>query len=240
MTCPYAALDGSYILGALGPGERHEYEAHLPACAECAASVRELAGLPGLLARVDLADLSDDPAPGAPPDILPALLRSARRESRRRTALTSLAAAACVAALAGGAVAAGGGLAGRPGSAAGSPTMSTTPTAPGRPMAPVGQSVMTAALALTSVAWGTRLDLTCTYAEEEASGSPTSDAGDGHEYALVVRTREGRDEQVATWRALPGRSMRLTGATATLRSDIGEVQVRSATGRLVLSLPVAG
>ena len=45
-------------------------------------------------------------------------------------------------------------------------------------------------------------------------------------------------EQVATWKALPGRTMRLTGATATGRTDITTVEVRTADGRVVLTLPV--
>ena len=57
-------------------------------------------------------------------------------------------------------------------------------------------------------------------------------------YALVVRTRAGGVEQVATWKALPGRTMRLTGATATGRTDITTVEVRTADGRVVLTLAV--
>ncbi|APX00515.1 zf-HC2 domain-containing protein [Arthrobacter sp. QXT-31] len=38
-----------YVLGALDPGERGEYETHLAICAKCSAAVAELAGLPELL-----------------------------------------------------------------------------------------------------------------------------------------------------------------------------------------------
>ena len=34
---------------------------------------------------------------------------------------------------------------------------------------------------------------------------------------MIVHTRDGASEQVATWRALPGRTMRLTAATASGR-----------------------
>ena len=53
-----------------------------------------------------------------------------------------------------------------------------------------------------------------------------------------MHTREGAVEQVATWKGLPGRTMRLTGATATGRTDITTVEVRTSDGRVVLTLPV--
>jgi hypothetical protein len=53
MTCEHLHDSGPYVLGALSPAEREEYEQHLADCAECRAEVAELAGLPALLARVD-------------------------------------------------------------------------------------------------------------------------------------------------------------------------------------------
>jgi len=57
MSCEHSHLDGAYVLGALSPGERQEFERHLLGCEECSRSVRELAGLPGLLALVEAEDL---------------------------------------------------------------------------------------------------------------------------------------------------------------------------------------
>ena len=57
MTCPFAHDDAAYVLGSLSPGERLDFERHLAGCAECARSVRALAGMPGLLDRVDAAVL---------------------------------------------------------------------------------------------------------------------------------------------------------------------------------------
>ena len=54
MTCEMAHLDGAYVLGSLSPSERQQFERHLRVCVDCARSVQELAGLPGLLTRVDL------------------------------------------------------------------------------------------------------------------------------------------------------------------------------------------
>jgi hypothetical protein len=99
-------------------------------------------------------------------------------------------------------------------------------------MVPLNGAPVRASLAFDSVTWGTRLDLTCTYAPH----------GDHYHlprqvtYALVVHTRDGRTEQVGTWRSLEGRTMRLTAATSTARRDISSVEVRTADGRPVLEL----
>ncbi len=237
MSCTWAEHDGAYVLGSLPPGERHAYEAHLPGCAACTDAVRELAGLPGLLARVDADLLLDEGLPPVP-DVLPALQRRARLQARRRVVLTSLAAAAAAAVLGGSVVASG--ILGGGGAGVAAPPSTTATTAPaGQAMTRVDTDAVSAELALVPVAWGTRLDLTCSYEVPATVGHRPYDE-EGPAYALVVQTRTGRTEQVATWHALPGRTMRLTGATATARADIGEVQVRSAAGRVVLRLPVAG
>ena len=48
----YAQWDAAYVLGSLSGAERREYEAHLEQCPSCRRAVAELAGMPGLLARV--------------------------------------------------------------------------------------------------------------------------------------------------------------------------------------------
>lgn len=239
MSCQYAHLDGAYVLGALAPAERLEFEAHLPSCAECSRGVRELAGLPGLLAQVDVADL-EVPTPDAPlpQTLLPALVREVRGEQRRRSLLTA-AVAAAVAAVFVSALAIGGVFdESTPTSTSAATPTASRPVAPvGEAMQPVGAGPVKAAVALTGVAWGTKLDLTCSYADV-GSGEGGYEEEEAPAYALVVHTREGRTEQVATWKGLPGRTMRLTGATATGRTDITTVEVRTSDGRVVLTLPV--
>ena len=86
MSCDLADRDASYVLGALSPAERKEFEQHLAVCEGCARNVRELAGLPGLLARVDRAVLEDpdvavpvgEVAAHAPTPISSSASRSAR------------------------------------------------------------------------------------------------------------------------------------------------------------------
>lgn len=241
MSCGYAHLDGSYVLGALAPAERLEFERHLEGCAECSSAVRRLAGLPGLLARVDPEVLTSPQVDEAPPDtLLPALVREVRRSRRRRGyALAGAAAAAATTVALGSLALAGVGgedtpVAGpSPGISASSTTGDPSPSAaPGQEMVAVGQASMRATIAHEDVPWGTRLSLTCSYG---IGGDPYA-SDQTASYALFVRTRDGRAEQVATWRALPGRTMMLDAATASRWTEIDSVEVRTADGQPVLKL----
>lgn len=233
MTCESAHLDGAYVLGALSPAERLEFERHLAGCEECTRAVTELAGIPGLLAQVDLPDIETASAPPVPASLLPALVRQTRSVQRRRSVVVASVAAA-VGALVAGSLAVAVGLPDR-----GEPLAGATPgvtssasgtSTPARPMEAVGATPVRADLLVAGVAWGTRLDMTCSYGDSEHDYAA--------EYALVVRTRDGRTEQVASWKGLPGRTMRVSGATATSRDDIQRVELRTADGLVVLQLTV--
>ncbi|QAY63910.1 hypothetical protein ET495_12460 [Xylanimonas allomyrinae] len=67
-TDAYATWDGAYVLGALSPAERDEYEDHLRRCAACARAVAELGELPPLLGMLSAVDagvrMPDDDAAG--------------------------------------------------------------------------------------------------------------------------------------------------------------------------------
>jgi 3-oxoacyl-(acyl-carrier-protein) synthase len=119
--------------------------------------------------------------------------------------------------------------------AAPTPTRATS-TAVGLAMTQVGRTPVEANVLLAGVAWGTRLDLTCSYAG--AGEAAEYDASPAAQYALVVHARNGAVEQVASWHGLPGRTMHVSGATATRRSDIRTVEVRTADGLVVLRLTV--
>lgn len=225
LSCDFAHHDGAYVLGSLSPADRSAFERHLAGCADCALGVRELAGLPGLLARVspDALETAGAPEP-VPPTLLPALVGEARRSQRRRTTVMVGLAAAAALVVAGGSVVALNVLDDDP-----APTAAAPPTAPGEPMTTVGSASVTGTLALTSVAWGTRLDLVCTYA-------PGHDSAYGATYSMVVHTLDGRVEQVATWKGLAGKTMRLPGATSATLDDITSVEVLTADGDPVLTL----
>lgn len=223
----FTHTDAAYVLGALSPAERRAYEEHLGSCAACACAVRELAGLPGLLAQVDRAVLATTTdVPAVPDTLLPGLVREARRARRRRLAWTlGGSAAAVLIAVTGVTVWSQGGPE-SPG------PEETVEVAPSREMRQVGQSTLAASVAMEQVAWGTRLELTCTYV---GSGG-AYDAAPAPAYALAVRTRDGEWQQVATWRAVPGRSVTVSAATAAERAQIASVEVRTTSGRPVLEL----
>ena len=227
MSCELSHWDGAYVLGALSASERSDFQAHLAGCAECARAVQELAGLPGLLGRVPAEVLESSDDLPLPETLLPALLRESRRAGRRRIRFAVAVAAAAAVVVAGGSLGIGLALDDDP------PPAATPSVSAGDPMEQVGTiEWMTADLALTSVSWGTKLDLTCSY--------PPPPDGVSHPeewaYVMVVRTRDGRVEQVATWRALPGKTMRLAAATATDRDDIASVEIRTSTGEPLLRL----
>lgn len=232
MSCEFAHYDGAYVLGALSPTERSEYQHHLRECAECAQAVQELAGLPGLLGRVSAdvleSPLVDEPVPAT---LLPALVRQARRTQRRRLWVTAGTAAAATVVVATASLTITGALDDTPTVLPPSPGSSVTGQA-SQAMVPVGSEPVSADLALTNVAWGTRLELTCTYAHDDGEHQVWAP----WTYAMFVRTRGGQLEQVATWRALPGKTMQLAAATATSRDDISSVEIRTADGNPVLKL----
>ncbi|MCI2237669.1 zf-HC2 domain-containing protein [Paenibacillus sp. TRM 82003] len=232
---PYAVDAGAYVLGALAPAERADFEEHLTGCASCRAAVEELAGLPGLLAHAPaaaVAALADDAPPEpplAPRTLLPRLLRAARaHRRRRRLALSAGAAAACLAAAAG-AVA----LLPEPAAPPAATPVPAGPSAPAAPSEEAGQRMqelvpvpLTATVQLTEEAWGTQVDLVCAYAAD--------DAGHARPYALVVADTDGNAQRIGTWTAQPGRDARLSGATALTLERIAAVEVQTLQGTAVL------
>ncbi len=228
-SCYLSHSDAAYVLGSLSPAERLEFERHLPTCAACRRSVAQLAGMPGLLARVPVESLAE-PTPEVPlPDtLLPSLVRTVRREQRRRRVVLSLGAGAAVAVVVAGAMAV---QASRDDGHA----PAATPVSPAQPMSLVHDDGVTADVSLTSVGWGTRVDLTCSYSRE---GGGVEDYGtaDGLRFTLVIHTKEGRTEQVASWTSLPGRTLHMPGATSATVEDIDRVEVRSDDGQPLLRL----
>jgi hypothetical protein len=223
MSCLYAESDAAYVLGALSPAERREFEGHLRDCPECAQSVRLLAGMPGLLGRVDVEVLEPPPDQPLPTRLLPNLVSTVRRSRMRRTWVTAgLAAAAAVLATVG-TVAVLDHPVSHPESGSVIPT--------GAAMTRIGTDPMGATVALTRVAWGTRLDLTCSY--QTIGGDYVGGAAS---YALVVHTAGGGRQRIATWRPLPGKTMQLSAATASAPAQITEVDVTRSDGTPVLQL----
>ena len=194
--------------------------------------MRELAGLPGLLARVDPVILEPAPAVEPVPGHAAALAR-ARGRTRRRRRLFATVGVGAAAAVAMGAMAVAG-LGG--GDAAGRVATPVRPSSTAQPanlsMIPVGGAPVTGSLAFTPVGWGTKLDLTCSYRPD---WDAYETAPDGH--LRPVRGEPRR--QHAAGRHLAGhrrKTMHFSAGTAARRGDISAVEVRTKAGRPVLQL----
>jgi len=185
----------------------------------------------------DTQDMDDD----THVDLLPALLDRVAREERRqrRTRRSWFAAGAGIAAAAAAAVTLAvvpggpffstgdsGGSAAQP-----SPSVSAQQaadrTATLTALQPTGMKVD---VALTSVAWGTRIRITCTYPGTRYGPGPAGSSS----YALVVRSAAGAEQQVATWGSVPGRQVTVDGASAIPLTAIRSLEVRDASGTAVM------
>ncbi len=207
----FAMFDGAYVLGALSDADRIAFEAHLAECDACSASVRELSGLPAVLASVPESALVDE----APPlSLLPALQRRARGAVRRRRWIVSgvAAAAACVLALAV--------VVSWPTSAPASHPVAMTAVAP----API-----TATADVRDVGWGTKIELVCRYYETSQPVRP---------YALVVVDRSGVHHDLGTWNLVPGKATTYQSGIALPRSQVKEVDITTVSGKPLLALPL--
>ncbi len=232
MSCDFSHEDGAYVLGALSSSERRAFEEHLAGCPDCSAAVRRLAGLPGLLARVDASVLEAPPGAEPVPDtLLPRLVADVRRTHRRRAVLTGAVAAAALVVAGVVPVVVASSLSGGTSQTA-APAATATPPA-GRTMVPLGGAPVRATVALDPVAWGTRLDLVCTYAPRPDQYELPHAAT----YVLVV-THPGRSQRAG--RHLDARST--AGRCGWPRprpcrsADIASVEVRTTSGRRVLEL----
>lgn len=239
-SCPHAHDDAAYVLGALSPAERLEFERHLDTCDECSRSVRSFAGMPGLLDLVDPAVLADPPAdPPLPATLLPSLTRAVEVRSRRRVLVAAglAAAAAAVVALAVPAV-----LQRAEAPVSGPGTSTSSPQSPASPdtgdevetreMAPLGDVPIEASLGLEQVTWGTRMLLTCTYDKD----SVELELPEKVDYLMWVTAADGRSEQVGSWTSVSGTTMEVPAATSVPRDDIASVEVRTVDGRVVLRM----
>lgn len=210
MTCPYARNDGVYVLGALPPEERYDYEEHVRECATCAAAVRELAGLPGLLARLPadqvLGPGADQFDPPLPDTLLPALLRKVGSERRRGRLRLGLAAAGVAAVL------------GVSGTVVVQHAMQAQTPRPARTvqLTAVGGHQLTGEVQLIPWGWGTTIRMICHH----------MGPGDTSTYTLYVTDRSGQTYMVSSWRGVPNEDATVPGALALSPDDVASVQVK--------------
>jgi hypothetical protein len=229
MRCQYAYDDAGYVLGALAPDERREYVAHLANCPDCRTSVRDLAGLPGLLARVEPADVLslDAPPESAPATLLPRLLAVAQadqlRARRRRT--MSFALAACFVLLLMIAIPLGySGFKARNAP----PATSASPLVTTLAMSPIDgkSSQVVAAVGVSDTGWGTTVSLRCQYRNSEYAVKQT--------YSLYAVPRSGSAEELRSWSVEPGQEVTTAATTKLRRAELAALEIRRADGQTIL------
>lgn len=229
MRCEHAFDDGAYVLGALSPGERDRYEAHLAQCVECREAVASLAVLPGLLGRLSAADAE---RPGRSEFVteqrLPKLVRTVAR-SRRRQRWRVVAVAgvsACVAMFAG--LAAGSARHAAPPSTQVSPSSQPTPM---WAMRRVATTAVTAQVAVSESDAGTTVTMRCAYPPSDKPARP-------YVFRLVAVGQDGVSEQIGSWMAGAGDEVLVTGTVRWSLNDLTRVELRSKDGTPLLTYEV--
>ena len=222
----FAEWDAAYVVGALSSAQRRQFEDHLADCAECRRAVAELSPTVGLLSRVSPerarsidAELTDGAVGVAGPDSSvreEVVARAQRRAMRRRRTWWVAAAAAVVLVIAAIAI-----------------PVTITRSAPTASVAleAIADVPIEASVRLSSVGWGTRIELECRYPSSDGADA----AADGWPYALAVVGSDGVTTNVSTWRALPGKTARLSAGTALEVAEIAAVEIRSVeSGRVLM------
>ncbi len=216
---------GVFVLGAADPAERALVRVHLAWCRACREELAGLAGLPGLLRRLPVAEadalLADEAEPAGsavplPDSALPQLVGQAAwaRRARRRLALAATAVAVVIAAV--------GGVAGqRALSAASSQIAWTTVSARN------GQTLTSATVRYAATGWGTKLEVRV--------------GGIAAGIACQLRvTGSGRQARIAGgWTVIPGQSgVWYPASTSLAAASVRGFSVTAGTKTLV-SVPVS-
>ena len=206
----YVTWDAAYALGALSTTERAEYEQHLADCRQCRDAVAELLPTVTLLSRIgaEEAERAADAGDAGPVRVL-AAARERRRARRRIGAWAAGIAAAVIVAT----------------------VVSVSALSPRAPEAielePVHGAPVTASVVMSTVPWGTKLDVECEYEGAARYGGTGA-------YALAVVDVDGRSTMLSTWEVTPGATARLSAGTALSKSDIGAIEIRDADGRVMV------
>ncbi len=220
----YSAWDAAYVLGALSPAERREFEEHLAGCPTCRTAVSELAGLPGLLAQVApddaalLAVAPEDVIDEGPPPGLVGKVMMKQRSRRRRLVLALSGAAVALAVIIGG-IGVATGL--WPLGPSGPPRVAVVAVAP---------TGMTAVADVSPADDGTDIKMECVYAQD---GEPTPGAAYA-DYSIYVVHRSGQAEMIKHWPAKPNKQMRPGGHTNWRMYRIDRVEIRDSNSNVIL------
>jgi anti-sigma factor RsiW len=215
MTCSMSVELGAYVLHALEHDDADAVQRHLEGCPQCQTELRELeftASLLSLLSAEDLEQLEDAARPddGHPEHDG---VGGVRRSLRRHRAVLPLIAAVLAVATS---------LMPRTFEHA-EPASSATVITAADPATHVS-----AAVSVDRVRDGTRLHLSLTGAYPQGWCS------------LVARSRDGHQDTAATWRADARGSADVAGMTAIPADRLGELDVVTGTGVVLVTIPMPG
>ncbi|MCM6777485.1 zf-HC2 domain-containing protein [Nocardia sp. CDC159] len=230
----YATWDAPYVLGTLERNERLAYEAHLAICPRCRDAVGELAGLPGLLGRVDaeVALALVDPSRGEPdgarvaevatksPDLLP-LLAHRTRAQRRRGRLLAVGGAVAAAAAA---VIIAVPITATVTQHSASPA--TQHIVAERQLEPVAATPVSASFKVIDAGGKATVEMSCRY----APGGLPYQAG----FELWATSRTGGSAKLMGWSAGPGEALTMTRTTELAPDQIASLEVRTGGGATIL------
>lgn len=211
---------GAYVLGALEPGERADFEGHLAGCPVCQAELIRLAPLPGLLHQVtpeDFADLdeADEVTPEGEPIEPPLPVADGRSRARRRR-YWLVAAAAVIALLVGiGGVLGYQAMTRPPAQAVSSVTWTAQDP----------KSGMRADAQLIDHSWGTEVLLRL---DDSPSGKPCK---------LVVRDRGGAHQVAGWWTSAYHPQDVIPGSTSLPLHDIARLQIVTDDDQVLVDIP---
>jgi hypothetical protein len=208
VSCSHLTSVGAYVLGALDPADRADFEDHLAGCETCKAELLRMAPLPGLLHRISVEDFEDQP----PIEPVAAIVELPRERPKRRRLLVLAAAAAVVIAL-------------------GVGTIFITRAQRDPDPVPVAWSATNstsgvgADVALTDRAWGTEVRITL------------HDIPPGKPCKLVVVARDGTREIAGWWSTsyVPGEA--IPGSTSIDLTHIASVKVVTDDDRVLVTVP---
>ena len=232
----YRDWDAAYVLGALSLDERKEYEHHLTQCDYCLNAVAQIAGIPGILSKIDPQSVEalmdgtvEVPAPPSWDEsiFVQKLAKRAeqeRRKSRIRQSIGLVAAAVI-------SISVGVGAAG----------IFETPATSGTSAVAAGSNIrvtnlvpniMTATFHVTSKAWGTKIDWNCKYVTGNSSRYGN------HKYDLVATDKAGQKTVIATWVATGSTALGMSTTTSLTISQLKSVAITAASSPqpLVLGL----
>lgn len=224
MICSHTVSLGAYVLGALEPGERAEFETHLADCPVCRPELVRMSPLPGLLNQITEEDFADREPDGIEPlhvaaetELPPEFRPRTVRARRPRTRLWLAAAAAALVVLA----AAGGVLVYRAVSDGPVQVAADTITWSGQDPA----SGAHADVALVGRPWGTEFNL------------QLSDVPPGKPCKLVVRAKDGERETAGWWSRTYSPKDRIPGSTSVDLRDIDSLQIVTDDDVVLVDIP---